>query len=77
MQLGKCSDTQLFLISVTSFTSSIVDGMQLFKDIYAPDKDPIPLCMEQFPKDITLGQAIETWKYIVHYQNRVEPHPLI
>ena len=62
---------------ILTCASSIIDGMQVFKDIYLPDKDPIPLFTEQFPKDLTLGQAIETWKYIVEYQNRVEPHTLM
>ena len=48
--------------------------MLLFKDIY--DGDPIPLFMEQFPKDLNLGQAIEAWKYIMEYQNKIEPYPL-
>ena len=50
--------------------------MELFHDIYGDD-DGIPGFVAHFPKDITLGQAVEAWKHIVEYQNKVEAYSLM
>ena len=54
---------------------SIVQGMDLFRDIY--DDDDIPGFATHFPSDITLEQAVSVWKLIVEYQNTVEGFKLM
>ena len=56
---------------------SIINGMDLFHDIYDDAEDAIPELATHFPADITLEQAVEAWKQIVEYQNRVEGQRLI
>lgn len=56
-------------------TTSIVDGIHLFCDISGDEE--IPGFDRHFPSDLTLGHAVEVWKLIVQYQNRIEGFKLI
>eukprot|EP00731_Ephydatia_muelleri_P002837 Em0001g2837a len=57
-------------------TTSISQGMELFRDTYDEDED-IPGFTAHFPSDITLEQAVSAWKLIVEYQNTVEGFKLM
>lgn len=51
-------------------TCSLVEEVTIHNERYG--LEPLPKFAEKFPKSITLGQTIATWKHIVHYQQKQE-----
>ena len=62
-----------FCVIFTQYQS----GNGVFSDTYDDDDDDIPGFTAHFPSDITLEQAVSTWKLIVEYQNTVEGFKLM
>lgn len=57
-------------------TTSIIQGMDIFRDTY-DDDDDIPGFATHFPSDITLHHAVSAWKLIVEHQNTIEGFKLM
>ena len=51
------------------FICSLVDDV--LENLSFGDTEMLKKTLESFPKDITLGQTVATWKHIVQYQERL------
>ena len=58
---------RLTVCIVTVFTYRLVDTLEAHLDQYSLPQLPD---LHQLPADITIGQAVSTWKHIVIYQHK-------